>query len=762
MAQPTRRPPTDSSEPIAPSSFSQAAALELWRTAQRHLLGSRARIIEAEDVALGRVQLVPPKHLTSQSPDIGRLVPRLAQRRSLVLNMTNTVAETRPVIERKRPPKGGATTEARAEEIETASNALLLDLFPWDQAAGRSVQHAEYAIVTLLAQDAWDAKPDYTDVLTQAEWAKLPKSEQKTYRAAEKDAEGGADDSGAASRHETSAYSRPKKVYWRDDSGRGLEDDAYSRRSGQKTQAAYEDVLADHLAQHAPFAIRCYSATDCAPIFDANGLYALCVRQLMEPSDLLARGYRWDGLVADDASGTPRVLIPHGVQADVWGVGNKVYLYQYYLWLANEDEGGRMDPHVAYLVGGQQTYVIEDDEQVPALTNLRTTWGFSRLPCGYYYGAHLETDDPDDKGVPYMTPIGEAIVAFEGLLGAVNITAWRRGTSKLGVVPAENVPPAAYLDADDQLKPIDVDPDADVVTLYGPIQSIAPIEHSGDTRWVVEQLAASVADATPSSAAFGGEGSSSGREAAMLHTYAMSAQSMTREGLRQAYQDAAGLLLEWACCFMRTKDIDEIPYYADVEADPQDGTASKNEQTIMVRLKEAWIGQNYKVTAKYPPAPNPVIIQQVAQLAQMGYATFDDIMEARGKTNVLRERVRIINDRYWLSERGQAELSALDARRRGDIEQAKQIEATLAGHAAPLAIGPDGKPQQVGPSAAMDPMFGPQSPQTGPGGPTAAQSALGGTVAAGRGAAQGDLLATAGAPAPAGILPPNGQMAPGM
>ena len=165
MAQPTRRnPQSDGTEPIVPANFTQAAAVELWRRASRRLEGSRARIVEAEDVTLGRVQLVPPKHLTAQNPEIDRLIPRLAQRRSLVLNMTNTVAETRPVIERKRPPKGGATTEARAEETETALNALLIDLFPWDMAAGKSVQQAEYAVVTLLAQDLWDARPLYTRI----------------------------------------------------------------------------------------------------------------------------------------------------------------------------------------------------------------------------------------------------------------------------------------------------------------------------------------------------------------------------------------------------------------------------------------------------------------------------------------------------------------------------------------------------------------------------------------------------------------------
>src|SRR5215471_5088360 len=683
MARPNDRPTTDR-QPLSSVDFPRSRALELWRDASRRLEGSRERILEAEDITLGRLQLAPPAHLTQHSPDIGRLVPRLAQRRSLVLNMTNTIAETRPVVERKRPPKGGATTEARAEETETATNALLIDLFPWDQAAGRSVQQGEYAVVTLLAQDAWDASPEYDDVISPAEYGRLSKTEQKTYRRVEREGNP-ADDS----------YARAKQTYWRDGSGRGLEDDQYGRRDGKKTRQAYEQALTDHLAQHPPFVIRCYSALDCAPVFDADGLYALCVRQLMEPSDLLSRGYRWEGLTTDQETGSSPVMIPAGVQADVWGVGSKVYLYQYYVNLPNPDEGGRLDPCVAYLVGGQQTFVLDDDEQVPALTNLKETWGFSRLPCGYYYGAHLETDLPDDKGVPFMTPIGESLVALEGLLGSVNITAWRRGTSKIGVVPAENVPPAAYLDSQDQLKPIDIDPNADVVTLYGPTQPIAPIEHSGDTRWIVQQLGASVADATPAAAAFGGEGSSSGREAAMLHTYAMSAQSMVREGLRQAYQDAAELLLEWACCFMRTKDIPEIPYYADVEADPQDGQAGTSDQVIMVRLREDWVGPNYKVSASFPPAPNPVVIQQVAQLAQMGYATFDDVQEARGKTNSLRERVRIVNDKYWLSERGQAELAAMDARARGDIEKAKQLEAALAQQAAPVAIGPDGQPTQM-------------------------------------------------------------------
>ena len=318
-------------------------------------------------------------------------------------------------------------------------------------------------------RDLWDSRPTYTDILTAEQWAKLPKAEQKTYRAAEKD-DGGKEYDGESK----TEYSRPKKVYWRDESGRGIEDDNYSRRNAQKTRASYEDVLADHLAQHAPFAMRCYAAADCAPVFDADGLYALCVRQLMEPDDLLSRGYRWDGLLEDQASGQTKVLIPHGADAAIWGDGGKVYLYQFYP-LAGEPGTSERTHGPARRVPGRrpgQTYLLEEDEQVPAITNLRETWGFSRLPCGYYYGAHLQTDDRDDMGVPYADPDRRRHRRLRGPTGRRQSTSRprrRKDQGKIGVVPAENVPVAAYLvDSEDQLKPLDIDQDSDVVTLYGP------------------------------------------------------------------------------------------------------------------------------------------------------------------------------------------------------------------------------------------------------------------------------------------------------
>lgn len=727
-----RRPVPAVVDAITPSSFNQEQGITLWREAATRLKGSRDRMLDAQDIALGKIQLVPPKHLTRYDKQVARLVPKLAQRKSLVLNMTNLVAADRPVVKRQRPPKGGPTGEARAEETETAVQALLLDLLPWEASAGRSVQYAQFALTTLLAEDAWDAAPESDDTLSEDEWKKLSAKDQKTYRKAE------------AAEGETT-YKRTKQTYWRDKQGRGVEHPEYDgRRDTKKTKQAYDDDWEDHCAQHPPFVIRGYSPFDFAYETDGEKITYLGIRQLMTVNALVAKGYRGSWLsIGEDGKG--RAMMPQGVDAQYWGRGDKLWLYQHFLWLDG-------DPHVAYQVGGQSTNLLEaDGTEVPAVVNLREKWGFTRLPVGVYEGQHLETDNPDDRPVPFMEPVGDSIVAMEGLIGAANLTAWRHGTSKIGIVPAQNVPSLAYLDKENQLKPVDVDPDSDVVTLYGPTQSIAPIEQSHTAEWVVAQLGASVADATPSGAAFGqGGDTSSGREAALLHTYAQTSQDMTREGLRQAYEEHASFLLEWACCYMRTKKISEIPFYANVDAEPQEGASEEGSKTVMVRLREDWIGRNYRLTAEYLPSPNPILIEQEVTLAEKGYGSFADVQKARGKTNVLKARIDAINDRHWMSEQGQAELAAIDARARGDIEKAKQLDAIMAEKAVPLAFGPDGKPVAVGPSAALDESF------QGDAGPTSAQAAYAGTIGGGKAADMQDFATAASAPAPGGILPQNG------
>jgi hypothetical protein len=737
-----RRAPATPEETItSPRVFTRDKGMRLWQELARSLRGSRTRMADAEDVELGRVKVVPPKHLTKNDANIKYLVPALPQRKSLVLNATNMVAENPAKINRQRPPKGGPTTEARAEETETALNALLDELFPHDEASGRVVQHGTFYMVAMLAEDVWDAGPGYSDFLTEAEWKNLPKKEQATYRKA------------PAPDDARDTYSRPQAQYWRDRDGRGIEDAEYGRRDPKQTRKAFEDALRDYRAQHPPFDIRCYSAFDCVHAEDARGLQVLVVRQLMTESEIIEGGYRGDWLKTQD--GRDRLLCPTGFDRRLWGKGAHVYVYQFFLWIDS-------DPHYAVMIGGQETDRVTDDgDRVEAIVNLRDRWGFSRLPCGVYLGPHLQTDNPDDRPVPFMGPIGDMLVAFEGSLGAKNITAWRRGVSKYTTTPEAHVPVAAYFDATSStLKQIDLDEDADIVTTYGPIGHLAPQEHSSDSRYVDQLYLSLIQDATPSSAASGGgDGAESGRQVALLHTYAQSANGQSREGLRKARQDAASFLLEWACCYMRVNEIPEIPIYANVEVEPQEGNDAEAKKTVLVRLREDWIGANYKVTAEYLPAPNPVLIEQEVSLYEKGVGSFEDVQRARGKTNPLRERIKSVNDLYWRSERGQMELAAIDARQRGDVERAKAYEAWLAKQAAPLAVGPDGKPIEYGPSAALDDMF--QQPPQGGGGPTTAQAQLAGTIGAGRGAETQDMAATMGAPAGAGMASPNGA-APGM
>lgn len=718
---------------VSERAFTQEKGVALWKEASLRVEAGRDRMREAEAITLGKLKLVPPKHLSRTTRNIDYLIPALPQRKTLVLNMTNSTLEDRPTIHRQRPPKGGTTSDMRAEETETSLNALLLKLFPWPEAVGRAVQQANYLVVTMLAQDLWDAAPPYNDEISEADYAALSAKDKKTYRkrdAKEDRAEG--DEGGAV-------YVRPKQQYWRDAKDNGVESRDYTKRDPKRTRQAHLDDVEEHLANNPPFSIRCYSAYDFAPIRDAEGLKGAVVRQLMEPSELLRKGYRAKGL-EDAAEG--KVLIPQGQDASLWGRDGKVYLYHFYVWIDG-------DPCVAYMVGGCDTeYRTGEDAdgnetRMDAFHNLREEWGFTRLPIGDYYGLYLEVDDLAARPVPFMDPIGPALIAAEGALGAANITGWRRGTSKYTVQPSPDVPKEAYIEpGTGKLKQIDLDQPGDLVTVYGPVGTLGPLEQSPQSLQVAERYLQSVAEASPAPAAFGGGGSDSGREAALLHTYMQSANKMIPEGLRQAYEDAASYLLEWACCFMRTNEITEIPYYTSEEADPQDGNDDQGERTVLVRLVEAWIGKNYRVKAEVPAKPNPVLIEQEVSLAEKGFGSFEDVQKARGKSNTLKARVDAINDAYWKSERGQAELSSIDARARGDMEKARSYEAFLRQSAAALEVGPDGQVVNYGPSAAMDPMF---ANNGGAGGPTSAQASLAGTIGAGRSAELQDAAMMPGA-----------------
>lgn len=713
-------------------SFTAAQGVQLWKETSKLVASGRDRMRECEEITLGRLKLVPAKHLKRTNQDVDRLVPTLPQRKTLVLNMTNTFASNRATVTRQRPPRGGSTSDMRAEETETALNTLLLDLFPHTRCAGLAVQQANYLVVTLLAEDLWDACPEYEEEIDEIALESLKATDKKTYR---KDGDG--------------KYRRPKQEYWRDNEDRGIESDEYGRRSPQKTKAAYDEAREDFLASHPPFSIRVYNAFDFAPIRDAEGLKGAVVRQLMEPSQLLRKGYQSKHL---EEAAEGKVLIPVGVDSEIWGTNGKVYLYHFYQWIDG-------DPCVSYLIGGQETYQLGADGESlePATINLREKWGFTRLPISDCYGLYLETASLGDRPVPLMDPLGPALVAMEGALGAANILAWRAGNSKYTVQPAPNVPTSAYIERDSgNLKQIDTNQDGDMITVYGPVGTLAPLERSAQSLQVAEMYGNAVREAAPSGAAFGGDGSSSGREASLLRNYMQSANDMIPEGLRLATEEAASYLLEWACCFMRTKDIPVIPIYTSEEADPKDGDDSQDERTVVVRLNEKWIGKNYKVKAEIPPIPNPIMIQQEVSLADGGYGSFEDVQKARGKKNVMRERVKILNDLHWKSERGQAELAAIDAKQRGDMEKARSYKAFLAKQAVALEMDPHGQVVSYGPSAALDPMFS-GAKSTG-GGPTSAQAALAGTIGAGRGAEMGDLAAVAGQ---GGIGTPT-NAAPGM
>lgn len=421
--------------PLTEEGFDHQVGLRLWRDAMARVQGSRDRILECEDFVMGDLSLEPAGAL-ARDPNWESLVYTSPQRKELLINMINALAEVEPIFE-KTAPNDNKTTVERNEQTEACLEALRKELIDWPQMIGRGTAQAEYATITMLHENHWEALPEFEDLpLSPSEWAKLTRSEKSTYRPR-----------GSGS---STVYVRPRRTYWRDGEGRPAEHPEYSgRRSGRKTKAAWQRDIEDAMAAKPPFLVRIISPLDCAPVFTTQidgkrRLAALMVRTLMEEDALLEMNFNWNRSGKD---GRP-LMIPRGFsRTNAVGSNGKLWFYEFYVRIKG-------DPCVAYMVGGQETWrEYADGATEPAIINLKREWGFTRLPITYPYGLNLPFDDPDDRGVPYMEPVKSALMGFEALITSMQYTAYRRGTSKIAIRPDPQVPAAAYLTpAGDALK----------------------------------------------------------------------------------------------------------------------------------------------------------------------------------------------------------------------------------------------------------------------------------------------------------------------
>lgn len=689
--------------------------LDHWRRRADAMRTSREAILDARDLESGRLVAYSQDAIRDGNNAVvsDPYSSRIPQRWQVPLQLEQQIADLLPDVLRE-PRSGSEAEDARAQRVEAWLRAAIEQQLPWRDSVGKAVRESEWAAYLLPASAAWERRPTWMD------------AQSETIR----------------------------KQWWLDAAGRPAPD----RRAVDRTRSyrAFKDAYDRHLADHLPFTYRLISALDCVPTFTRGWgrrrleLSSLMVRTLYEVEELLADGYRWDGM--------DRALAPTGFSEDnLHGAHGMAYLYEWFYYAPDPKDPDCRIPMVSYSVAGMDTWNArmaprDDDDPAEATINLKDRYGLRRHFMGYYYGFQRSgEDDPNRRSIPMMEIWKDLILGIEANKMAVRKHADESSFRGYQFIPDPDVPVEAYtLGGDDgrTMRQFPLPGSGEGVSVPGEWKPVAPAPLGQIVQYTIESDMALLNATVPDQQQYGGDGASSGHELSVSHALFQSANSHVREGLREQLEDLAEWNLEGADCLMEHFGLDGIPVTSNqpVTADATPGKRTPREQLV---LTPGMLGGSYEITAFYPAVGNLAEVAQENALRKDGMSTFERVAEKMGVNDPFTLRVEVERDRFLESEQGQALKLIWLARYRGDDETAQKLIDSG-------ALSPDGQtpmaaisPEAMGAAqGAVERMMGGAGGQ-GMGGPSPGEQALGGINAGALATAStmNDAMATSGIPA---------------
>lgn len=635
MAQSSRaRQTVASDKPITRESATATAVMTLFdRTAKRFKF-SRQRIRLSQSVRRNiETVFADAAWVKKYGEDAAEWIePALPERKTLTRNLTNALAEAEPFIVR-RALGDTDTDKDDAEQLEQWMNAGMQVLYDHAAVIGKGVEDSEFLTLVMPEPASLLGCPQYME-------------------------------------HDGKGGRSVKKQYGPDLKG---------RKKHRKEMLRY-------LADHPPIVVRQVSALDCAPllIHGKRGNRFECVgvviRTLYDAEDLASKGYEWDKLTGES------LLIPRAFDTgNTYGRDGQVYLYEAFLMGEPEmgDDGvPHARPFAVYCVGGMPTRhdrsVSADDKDSVVIVDLYDEYGIDYPLWHYDWALHTEDDDPDFRGLPFMDPLIPSLLNVETLLLAHNAQTYENAFSGhvVELPPGES---AEQWMEGGHMVTIQKPNTGEIVPVPGPIRPFVGAPTGDDARYLEEFYMGAMNANTPDEAQQGNGGgqAGSGRQLVVERGLFQTAHRQVPEcGLRVA-RFVAMTVLKLACGLARgewkgMKAGVNLAFEVNVEAIPG---ASDREGGELVELNERWVGDNYDLKATYPSRGNLAEVGQISELYDKGQATWDDLMEARGKANPMAERIKSMLDKYWESEQGQAELLEYALEQSGRVEQAAKMKA---------------------------------------------------------------------------------------
>lgn len=630
--------------PEQPDDVTHHAITQGWTSAADRVAPSRRRIVICRAIRRGLMTVaIPSGWLSSNHIASGWLEAAVPERWMIDLTMTNLLGESE--VEYTRTPLGTTdTAQDDADKLETWVGSVERDKrggTDYDAMTGLSVQDGEWASIVLPTLADMRRPPAYREQVT--------------------------------ARNGT-VVRVPKPSYDRDERGKPSDAPGYGGRSERKSRGAYDDAYQSWLARNHPWTTRLVSATDCAPImtrglgrsrWECTGLF---VRTLYDHELLIDAGWQWDGM---EKAGE---MIPreHGTDSRV-GDGGQIYIYEAFL---RTRKGGVF---CAYSVGGCETWMADSKgRERSTVIDFTEEYG---IPEGetlwsYHYGLHFE-DEPAYRGVPLLWPLSPTLLNLEALRTAVNAAVWATSFTGHTQRPDPNVPPTAYLDGHGQFKPWTPPLPGEVKPAYG---EIAPFQQAqvGEGAWrAMAEQRAQLQSASPDPAQQGGDASGrSGHSLVLGQDLLQMGKRQIKGGILDCGTSIVYRKLMIASTFLKPsanlKEPIEWPVFVRREEVLPSGEARARFEVLP--LKERWVGDNYWMEADFPKEGNLADIKLAMELAMAGFATDEDVFEARGKKSTLIERAKIANYQWIKSPEGQMALQQRAAQYRGDLEKLKLLE----------------------------------------------------------------------------------------
>jgi hypothetical protein len=704
--------------------------MRLYRDgAEQRTKESRKRIDLVRSIRRKTLTIKLSESWVKRNPEAAQWVRYVMPERStLERDLIARVGAVEPAFSRQ-PIGFTKADDTAAEECEAYMEEWRQRAVPFQAFAGKGMEDGEYGRVTLPSPSDMDGIPDLFDKLTDKALAALKETEQQAYVKDE------ADRRGRYVRVNKAGDKQFNPKYARNADGKTQAEHEQSKANGAfkadqaKSEEAHAEAVRRYLVTRDASMTRLIPALDCVPYFvrgkDRNRweLAALIERTAYDREELLEADYGWVGM-------GDRQLLPRGYGgAKYAGTRSQIYLYTAYL--CSKDDEGHQRPLVCYTVGGAGTWTADavpldetDQKNSLHILDLYETYGLEGPLWSYHGGSHTEDDEPDWYYQPYLWPFVEMILGIEGMktsISAATVSSAFTGHIYTPDAKFAETFDEAIVDANKVLRRPKVPASGEIEPAVG---QVVPFIQArvGDDAWKTYQSDLASLKENTAVDQTGGSGPS-GHALVVQSTLAQVAKRHIREGARDAVvaggQDHLKILhayskafdVNWPLATMKERAVGE----------------EMRSGLDVIEFNPAWVGEdgNYLLTAEYPEEENLARIDLEADLAERGFGSFEDVQQARGKSDAFAERIKGIEDRLWRMPQTEMAFAMRVAKLRQDAVTLKVLKLQQQDQLTKQGV--PGLDNGV-PKAAI-------SATTGSGGPSIAARARGGQQASEMGAA---------------------------